>query len=122
MRLYSLTIAATALICAGCSHNAAKTEAAADTAAAAAATTTVEKAKTETAKVTPTEDVEKVECSVKGDERIIEARAKNKGCELAYTKAGKEGVVASSSHGTEYCKKALERLRDKLKGAGYDCK
>jgi hypothetical protein len=121
MRLFSFTIAAVALISIGCSHETKKADAAAaDT--KAATSTTVEKAKSEAAKLTPTEGEGKVECSVKGDSRIIEVRAKEKGCELAYTKAGKEGVVASSAHGTEYCKKASERLREKLKGAGYECK
>jgi hypothetical protein len=64
----------------------------------------------------------KVECSTKGDTRTLELREKGKGCELAYTKAGKEGVVASAAHGTDYCQKAFDKLRDKLKGAGYDCK
>ena len=33
-----------------------------------------------------------------------------------------EGIVASSVHGTKYCETALDKLRDKLKGAGYECK
>ena len=98
-----------------CSSESKKPEAMASAPAAPAAAPT----KVETTKPTGRT---KVECSIKGDARVLEARAKGKGCELGYTKAGKEGVVASSGNGTEYCQKALEKLRDKLKGSGYDCK
>jgi hypothetical protein len=100
---------------AGCSHNSTKSENAA-----------VPVAKPDTAK--PAEAVAKsnastkVECSVKGDNRILEVRTKDKGCELIYTKHGTEGSIASSTHGADHCEKALEKVRDKLKGSGYECK
>jgi hypothetical protein len=119
IRLTLLSLAA-ALIGVGCSHQTKKPDAQKPTAAKsdAAAKTTDDQA----AKTPEPGGNTKVQCSVKGDERTLEVRAKDKGCELAYTKAGKEGSVATSAHGTEYCEKALEKLRDKLKGAGYDCK
>jgi len=115
IRLFFL-ILSTSLI--GCSHQAKKSEATVPANAKAESA-----AKTETkAQAADKSSSTKVECSVKGDERVLEVRGKGSGCELAYTKAGKEGVVASAAHGTDYCEKSLEKLRDKLKGAGYECK
>ena len=65
----------------------------------------------------------KVECAVKDDVRILELRGHGGGCEFAYTKGGKEGVVASSeNNGLSYCEKKFQTLKDRLKGAGFDCK
>lgn len=120
MRQLSFIILAAALISTGCSHKDKKPDAPLMADAKATAQKTAEKAKGEVKKATSSDT--KVECSVKGDERILEVRDKGKGCELAYTKAGKEGVVASAANGKEYCSKALEKLREKLKGSGYVCK
>lgn len=64
----------------------------------------------------------KIECSTKGDERILELRTKGKGCELGYTKGGQEGIVASAANGTSYCETTLNKIRDRLKGSGFECK
>lgn len=64
----------------------------------------------------------KVECSVKGDERLIEVREKDAGCEVIYTKGGTEGVVASAVKGKEHCDQTAEKIRNKLEGAGFSCK
>jgi hypothetical protein len=64
----------------------------------------------------------KIECSTKGDARILELRTKGKGCELAYTKNGQEGIVASAASGNQYCENTMTKIRDRLKGAGFDCK
>ena len=64
----------------------------------------------------------KVECSTKGDSRVLELRAKGKGCELAYTKNGQEGIVATSGNGSAYCENTMNKIRDRLKGSGFDCK
>jgi hypothetical protein len=64
----------------------------------------------------------KAECVSKSEHRFLELRAKDKGCELAYTKGGAEKIVASGSHGMNYCEKAKDKLADKLKAAGYQCK
>jgi hypothetical protein len=65
---------------------------------------------------------QKIECSTKGDARILELRTKGKGCELAYTKNGQEGIVASAASGNQYCESTMTKIRDRLKGAGFDCK
>jgi hypothetical protein len=116
MRFLLFVTISAALIGVGCSSTK-KSEAPA--AAAAAAPKQAENSKASAAKPG---DGTKVECSHKGDTRTLELRAKGAGCELAYTKAGKEGVVASAAHGKDYCQKAFDKLQDKLKGAGYDCK
>lgn len=64
----------------------------------------------------------KVNCSVKGDERTLEVREKGKGCEVIYTKAGNEGVVASAINGKDHCQKTLEKIQNKLIGSGFTCK
>ncbi len=64
----------------------------------------------------------KAECSTKGDSRILEVRQAGKGCELAYTKNGKEDVVASAASGSAYCETTMNKIRERLKGAGFDCK
>ena len=118
MRQLSSVVLAVALFGVGCSH--AEKKSTPESEIKIPAVAPAEKAKSESSKTFS--GGTKVECSVKGDDRILESRAKDKGCELGYTKAGKEGVVASSAHGTSYCEKALEKLRDKLKGSGYTCK
>lgn len=121
MRLVSTLVAAMALVSLGCSHGEKKSEPETNITQAAKAPAQGTKDKVAAEKKSEGAGT-KVECSVKGDERIIEVRAKDKGCEVAYTKAGKEGVVASSAHGNEYCEKTLEKIQNKLKGAGYECK
>jgi len=117
MSRLTLFIFVTGLAAAGCSHNSTKS----DNAAAPVAKPEAAKPDDKAAAKSDTSST-KVECSVKGDDRVLEVKSKDKGCELMYTKHGNEGSVASSTHGTEYCEKALEKLRDKLKGAGYECK
>ena len=120
MRTFLLLAIAGGLISVGCSHKAKNPDH--ETAPPAA---TAEKKMDHTAKAAPGEmakGASKSDCSVKGDERVVEVRSKEKGCELAYTKAGKENVVASSAFGMGYCEKAAEKLKEKLKGSGYACK
>lgn len=84
--------------------------------AAAAVTKATEQA------VQPMTAAAKAECSTKGDSRILELRPKGKGCELAYTKNGQEGIVASAANGSAYCETTMNKIRERLKGAGFDCK
>ncbi len=66
---------------------------------------------------------EKIECSVQDDVRILDLRQKGNGCELAYTKAGQEGVVASSgNNGLSYCENTFQKIKARLVGAGFQCK
>lgn len=63
----------------------------------------------------------KLECAKKSDKRVLEVRAKDKGCELAYTKNGQEAVVASGRAGLAHCEGSREKIVEKLKTAGYTC-
>lgn len=123
MRLVSLFIAITASLTLGCSHAAKKSDAkpAASPAQGSGHSPASDGSQIETHKETPTSST-KVECSVKGDERILEIREKGAGCELFYTKGGNEGSVASANKGQEHCQKILEKMREKLTGSGYTCK
>lgn len=67
------------------------------------------------------EGATKVECKIKGDVRALEVRTKDKGCEIAYTKAGQENVVGSSQNGTAHCEGILNKIKEKLTAAGYAC-
>jgi hypothetical protein len=102
----------------GCASSTTKEKAAAQIQAAAPVTK-------ESGNITPQSPAAsataRMECSLKGDVRVLELREKGKGCEFAYTKNGKESVVASSGTGSAYCEKAKEKLRDKLKASGYTC-
>lgn len=60
-------------------------------------------------------------CAKGKDSRVLVARAKDKGCELAYTKNGQEAVVASGKSGLSHCEASREKIATKLKGAGYTC-
>jgi hypothetical protein len=126
MRQWLTLVSLAALIGLGCSHNATKHDMADVPKPSESSTQPVDKkvegAKTKATVNEATPNASRFECGKKGDNRILESRAKDKGCELGYTKGGQESVVASSGHGTTYCEKALEKLRDKLKGAGYECK
>ena len=62
-----------------------------------------------------------VKCSVAGDERLLEVRAQGKGCELAYTKGGNEGIVATSGNGSEHCVAVQQKIKERLSGAGFTC-
>ncbi len=68
-----------------------------------------------------TGDATKVECKMKGETRLLEVRSKDKGCEIAYTKAGQENVVGSSMNGTTHCQGISDRIKEKLVAAGYTC-
>jgi hypothetical protein len=105
-----------ALWMAGCSHEHTKTDA---PAAPPAAPKADDKAK---ADAKPAADSGKLECTNKNETRQIAVRTKDKGCEVAYTKGGKEQVISSAKNGTTYCQKSLDKLRDKLKSSGYTCK
>jgi len=64
----------------------------------------------------------KIECSAQADVRQLELRPKGKGCELAYSKNGQEGIVASSVNGTSHCENTLNKIRDRLTGSGFECR
>lgn len=63
----------------------------------------------------------KVGCTHGTDSRVLELRTKGKGCELGYTKGGKESVVATSVNGTEHCAQKMAGIKEKLAKAGFTC-
>jgi hypothetical protein len=69
-----------------------------------------------------TTSAEKVMCSVKGDERTLDLRAKGSGCELGYTKGGQESIVATSQNGKAHCEATMTKIKERLTGSGFDCK
>ncbi len=73
------------------------------------------------ATATATSAGEKIECKLKNEARSLEVRAKDKGCEVAYTKAGQENVVGSSMNGTTHCEGIATRIKEKLVASGYTC-
>ncbi len=83
---------------------------------AAKAAATQPKAKAEAAA-----SASKVECKLANETRTLEVRAKDKGCETAYTKGGQENVVGSSQNGTAHCEGIMNKIKDKLASAGYTC-
>lgn len=64
-----------------------------------------------------------VKCNLKNDERKIQIKNNtNNGCEVLYTKFGKEKAIASSvKKNNFYCKSILKRVRDNLVKAGFRC-
>ncbi len=87
---------------------------------AKAATKDAKKAATDAA-AAATSAAGAIECKLKGDTRLLEVRSKDNGCELAYTKAGQENVVASSMNGNAHCETVSGRIKEKLVAAGYTC-
>lgn len=60
-------------------------------------------------------------CKLAKDERSAKIESQGEGCEVQYTKGGKMSVPAQQAHGTQHCKDVFERIRTKLKAAGYQC-
>lgn len=69
----------------------------------------------------PAPETSKVACVHGTDSRVLELRTKGKGCELGYTKGGKESVVATSANGTDHCSQKMAGIKDKLSKAGFTC-
>lgn len=69
----------------------------------------------------PAPESSKVACVHGTDSRVLELRTKGKGCELGYTKSGKESVVATSAKGTDHCSQKMAGIKDKLAKAGFTC-
>lgn len=129
----NLVIAALALgLSVGCSSTANKTETKMDKAEAAVAgakkdaAAAVKDAKAEVKKAGQEAQAaasdSKAECESKGDARTLEVRAKEKGCELGYTKGGQETIVATSQNGKAHCAATLNKIKERLVAAGFSCK
>lgn len=63
-----------------------------------------------------------VVCEAGGDQRQIEMRIRERGCELVYSKEGIESILATSTTGTAHCLKVQNRVRDNLSAGGFDCR
>lgn len=73
-------------------------------------------------KVEQKSDDETMTCTLGKENRQIEIRSKDKGCEVLYTKAGNTSAVASDKVGMDHCQKTLAKMRGKLEAGGYACK
>ncbi len=62
-----------------------------------------------------------VTCALDKDKREISVVAKDKGCEVHYSKAGTTSTVASDKVGLEHCEKTVAKMRGKLVAGGYKC-
>ena len=123
MRFYLGMAALAALVSAGCAHEEKTNDQHSNIKAPAPVIKATDHKEASAATTTKAASATKVECSVKDDVRVLELRSHGGGCEFAYTKGGKEGVVASSeNNGLAYCEKKFETLKERLKGAGFDCK
>lgn len=105
------------LVMGACSHSKKKDQTTAKE-AQTQATNAAEEAK-KTAIQAATEGA--INCVNKEDKRTIDLRKKDKGCELAYNKFGKEEIIATSAAGTAHCEKIADRIKTNLIDAGYKC-
>lgn len=62
-----------------------------------------------------------VKCTHGQDERLIEVKDKDGGCETVYTKMGEAKAIATSGHGQEHCKEVSAKIQEHLTGAGFSC-
>lgn len=62
-----------------------------------------------------------VVCRSGEEERRLELFKRDGGCALRYTKQGKSADVATSKSGTRHCKKALKKIKRRLKATGNHC-
>ncbi len=92
-----------------------------DAKAAATTETKAAPANADKTKAAATSTAGKVLCETSSDKRLIEVRTKDAGCELAYTKFGKEEVIANSAAGSAHCQKISERIQSNLTEAGFKC-
>lgn len=60
-------------------------------------------------------------CESGTDSRTLEVRKKKVGCDLSYTRFGKEKIVSSGKHGTKRCEKSMDKIIKKLKAQKYTC-
>ncbi len=67
-------------------------------------------------------DGSKVICKTAKETRELKViTTESKGCELHYSKFGKNSVVATSKKGTQHCDDVMNRIKTKLAEAKYSC-
>jgi hypothetical protein len=60
-------------------------------------------------------------CSLGGDKRSIDIKKMDKGCEVFYSKNGKNKSIASAQNDLGYCDSIQDRITSKLTTAGFTC-
>lgn len=74
------------------------------------------------AKAAPAEGSQLVTCTKGKDSRTIARRpAATGGCEVAYTVAGNEKVIATAKKDRSYCDKVVEKVKTNLTTDKYSC-
>lgn len=118
-----LTGVVVAILFAGCasSQKANSETATAKTASAAPAAQHSANAKAAAAAAEKTETQAGLICTNGKDARTVKNIASKTGCQVMYTKAGKESEVASSSKSDAHCKDVVAKMRGKLEAAGFKC-
>lgn len=107
---------ATAGLISACGHPSKKEDAPA--ASAKASTPASTKAQ---AKPAASPDAGVVKCTKGKEERILEIKDKDGGCETIYTKMGEPKSIATSAKGTTYCAKVSGKIEKRLTDSGYTC-
>lgn len=124
LRSHLESIAVATLLLSACAGSKAKNEPSPEKTSPPAASSpskVEEKAKSSTkGESTAVED--KVLCAHGKEERTLEVRAKDQGCELIYTKGGQEAVVATSHSGKAHCAEMQNKIKGKLTASGFTCK
>jgi hypothetical protein len=73
-------------------------------------------------KTEPKPTAKVITCTSGTDERTLRnERREGGGCEVLYTKSGKESSVASARLETEYCDAGLAQIKSTLEAAGFKC-
>lgn len=62
-----------------------------------------------------------VKCSLDKDQRSLEVKATDNGCELLYTKFTETKSVAKSAKGLNHCQKSQSKIKNALEEAGFKC-
>ena len=62
-----------------------------------------------------------VTCKAASDVRTIAVADKDGGCEVHYTKQGKDSVISHALHGRKHCEDSAAKIRSHLTGSGYHC-
>jgi hypothetical protein len=104
------------VVLASCANKAKK-----DAAPGAAKPTAETEAKKEIAKAKAAVGAGVVTCTHAKDVRTIEVVAKDGGCEVKYSKAGKTTSPASSKAGDKFCHDKAAKMKTHLEGSGFKC-
>jgi hypothetical protein len=70
---------------------------------------------------TPAITADTVKCTKEKEERTLEIKPKDSGCETIYTKGGEAKSVAQSVKGKSHCQSISARIQKNLTAAGYTC-